>query len=301
MTLREAAQLYFEFIQSDSSSSRRTIDEYRYALNAWERFGNGAALKPISDLKSVDFSRWKNQVGDAHAPATKNKHIRAFRAVLHWCEGDGLIERVPQIRSVPEPEQCKWRPSLQQLGDLYRAVSDVQPRWPFRFPDKVVWWQAFIVLGTVGALRKSELGLMRKEHVTEDGIEIRTLKRKRLTIVCGLPCVVRHVNRLIRSGYDTDPRLLPWSPGAKKQMMEQYKAIGEAAGCPEFTPHSLKRAGVDLWFDVNETCGKIVGHKPGGTAMRIYLHRRNYLLKHASELTLPPEFDGTGEEQLRLF
>lgn len=296
LTLRRAWEDHYRpFIEPDSAE--QTIRCYETTVKAWERWGSAAL--PLCSMRAQDFSDFKRRVlGVPRAAATLNRYLREMRAILNFMASEGHIDRVPQLRPTTEPEQCKERPTPDQVGQLFAAVRAADLRWPIGPPGFAIdWWQSFIVWGYVGAFRKSELRLLTMDHVTEDGIEFLTGKAKRLQFAPAFPCVVRQVHRMRAWLTPGRSQLLSGGHGGRQFRMAR-DAIGEAVGF-EWRPHGLKRASIDAWFATSETAGIIVSHGRKSTAVRNYLDRKKWLMKVASRFEIPQEF--ADDRQLRLF
>jgi integrase len=275
---------YLPFISGRAAES--TLKDYRAALNAWDRFGQ--PLKPVEDLYGADFNRFAETASNAgKAPSTVDKWLRVFRAGCQFGLQEGLIDRLPVMRPLPVDEQVKWRPSLDELSRLYRACRVA--KWPDRAGGPAVWWRAFLVLSYVGALRRSDcINRLRWDQVMPDGIHGRRQKRKRLTFIPMLPCVRKHLDGLEREAGSAF--ILP-APSGPRQFRETQNAIGQAAGF-SWTPHAIKRAGTDGWYDADPsaTAAHIISHARLSVTIRSYLDRVKVLKTHAPALPIPEAF-----------
>jgi hypothetical protein len=275
---------YLPFIRVRAAES--TLKDYRAALSAWDRFGQ--PQKPIDELYGADFNRFAElALSDGKSASTVDKWLRVYRAGCQFGLQEGLIDRLPVMRPVPVDEQVKWRPSLDELSRLYRACRVA--KWPDRAGGPVLWWRAFLVLSYVGALRRSDcINRLRWDQVQADGIHGRRQKRKRLTFIPMLPCVQKHLDGLERE--PGSAFILP-CPGGARQFREAQNAIGQAAGI-EWTPHAIKRAGTDGWFDADPsaTAAHIISHARLSVTIRSYLDRVKVLKTHAPNLPIPEAF-----------
>lgn len=273
---------YLPFIAGQASVG--TVKDYRAALNAWGSFGQPD--KSIDDLYGADFNRFCTAAVKAgKSPATIDKWLRVYRAGCQFGLQEGLIDRVPVMRPLPIDEQIKWRPTLDELGKLYRACRVA--KWPDRAGGPVVWWRTFLVLTYVGALRRSDtINRLRWDQVQADGIHGRRQKRKRLTFVPMIPCVRKHLDMLTRES----AFILP-CPVGPRQFKEAQDAIGKAAGI-DWTPHCIKRTATDEWFqaDKSGTAGHIISHSRQSVTIRSYLDRVRWLTTVAPQLAIPKAF-----------
>lgn len=288
LTIRDAWESFYRpYIEPTAAEG--TLATYEYTVRAWERWGPSSA--PVDTLRSQHFVEFKGALlAEGRAPATINRILREIRAVLRFLTSERLLRCMPQIRSVREPERRKPRPSMEQLGRLYEVMACDPMNWPLGpRAYRVAWWQSYLVWGVVGALRDSELRLVRHEHCTRDGIELIAPKTERFSFVAGIPCVMRHIERMQRFESEGNPFLLH-APAAKRQFYQAVRAIGLAAGV-NWTPHALKRSGIDAWGDVCADCMEIVGHRyHGSTAIKDYLDRKRFLMKRMHLLPVPPQF-----------
>lgn len=290
--------------------ARKTDDQFRYCLNAWERCTDNP---PIGSITPATVEAFRSAL-DGLAPYTVERMVDRVLTILRRCERQGLIDRAPHAGDrLKVPDPIPRVVSLESLSAMYLAC-DVAT-WPnyrqrvrgesgrakggwFQWkpcPWAGDFWRCFLCVGFLTGLRLSDLLKLRKGDFSGYVLAVvagKTGKRQSIPIH---PTLARHVENAV---WCNQSGLLFPVGESFKQFRRELAAICTAAGVESVTPQDLRVCSANAWEDARDGAGPaILGHSLIRGASRFYLRPPRLLEEALPRLRVPSAFLTDDERQ----
>lgn len=199
----------FERVASPNKLSRittETVDEFRTKRLAEAVKVGGARIKATGQMPTRKGPERRV------SPATVNKNLRYLRAALRTAGEWGLIDKVPRVRMLREPQRLATYIPEDHFAAIYAAVGAAAV--PDNVPNVAVsdWWRGLLVFAYMTGWRIGQILALRWADVDLEGGYAITRsehnKGKRDMRIPLHPMVVEHL-RPLRGGFA--PEVFPWA------------------------------------------------------------------------------------------
>jgi integrase len=233
--------------------------------------------KSLDAITVGDINRWIGKQRTTLAPATVQRQLSTFNAIVNDAVRNGLIDRNPatradKIRGV-EPRQRfvtekEWQTILETCEGIEREQEDKREQTPQRIRG---WLRHYVAWAYNSGMRRSEMLALTWDNVREVDadhtvIEVLNSKNGKSRFVSCTPemkAIILALRKLPR--LEGDNRLFPLSLTTLKRALT---ALWKATGLNDVRLHDLRRSHATILigkgFDVRTVAGRL-GHT--GTAM----------------------------------
>lgn len=152
----------FYFPRKFKVRSQKTRDQYKFAVNGFERFlGRRATLADLNEDSLVGFIHWLLNVRGV-AEVTANDRSGRLKTLWDWLARRGHVSTFHTIEKIPEPERQPLAWSQGELESLFIAAKSMPGMvGPFR---AAVWWPALLAWYWNSAERYGATFDMQWEH-----------------------------------------------------------------------------------------------------------------------------------------
>lgn len=321
LTLRTA----FEQFHKSGTNSPRTVEDYRTAINHWERVTGNPPLSKVTNFAMRAFREslltepppsQKRPLGKA----TVAKYLRSIQAILATvgpqCHGNpdglGILQTIPCCAKPALPQSLPVVAEASEISAIYEACAGAT--WPRRVLDESSmkmltldpchWWRTLLVyLYNIGSrrgeflsLRWSQVDLTRKRlHVDPEKHGDRNYK--------SIPPIL--AEHLIPFFSPTREYVFA-APKGRKLLYQTWYAIQERAGIrvyrapdsrlrPYYGFHELRKTCGTAWAALSESAAQhMLGHKSVNTTKRYYVNNRTVADSVAARFEQPAAFAGGG-------
>lgn len=234
LTLRAWWRDHFVALYQPDASTR-TLDEYAWTLNLWERLTDD---RPIASVTSIDLATFRANVLNGRTPATVNKHLRHLNHLIGKAgppgpgnrDALGLLERTPWVKPLRTLRRLPRPATFDAMALMYGQAD--------------AWLQdLLVVLYNTGSRIRSVLHI---EHADVCPVtrQIRFDARwDKRGVERRKPISAAVLGRLVRRRRARG-LVFPWSKSTTA-FYKLWHATQDAAGLVDdqrFTPHALKRA-----------------------------------------------------------
>ena len=168
---------FLKHLRQSNLASQATINNYRFYLHRFVRWGNTPSIHDISKNSIENFriylSGIRNQRGQLMKPTTQNYHLIAIRALLEYCKQQGIDTlHADEVTLSKTKRSKKTTPQKTDLERLLEAPLHTKNSEVLQKRDK-----AILELLFTSGLKVSELSALRKEqiHFFKDDLQIRGL------------------------------------------------------------------------------------------------------------------------------
>lgn len=298
LTVREA---FFRFVVPELSENKRgTRAAYEQSVRDWER--HVPENPPIGEVTNALLAKLRaSLLAQGYSPATINRIWRGLRRIFRRVGpqvygnpmGEGLLERVPHMRPVPQVYRRPRVVSFGELDALYAAcpAAPVPSLLQFRREERTWLWRALLVVAYNLGPRFADLFALTPENVDWRGARLR-YKAQKTGFELDLPLnrTVRRHLAAIAPASARHGRL--FGMAGRKQIYLGFAALRHVAGIDmDVSFHDLRRTcqsefdavlpGLGDWF---------LGHMPRDVGGRYYRNLDKPAKEAAEKLPQPPSF-----------
>jgi integrase len=241
------------------------------------------ALIPVFGKKALDaitvgdVNRWIGKQRSSLAPATVQRQLSTFNAIMNDAVRNGLIERNPatradKIRGV-EPRQRfvteqEWQTILATCERIEREQEEKREQTPQRIRG---WLRHYVAWAYNSGMRRAEILALTwanvrtvdAEHTVVEVLNSKNGKSRYVSCTAEMRSILEALEKLDRAEGDT--RLFPVSITTLKRALT---ALWKATGLKDVRLHDLRRSHATILIrrgiDVRTVAGRL-GHT--GTAM----------------------------------
>lgn len=193
------------------------------------------------------------------APETVARELRMLRTAWTWRHERGLVTRpvLPRVRVRMRPVMDRHTPTPAEVA----AVLDQLEGWP---------WLAVRLLEATGC-RLGEIGTLTRADIDEARAVLHVRGKTGQRPVAILPDVLAE---LLPAMAERGP-VLGITPESTRTSLRRYLADAcEAAGCPRWTAHGLRRLAVDRLYRAGVDVGTAAAHLGHSPAVALEHYRR---------------------------
>jgi integrase len=207
-----------------------TIDEFKA-----KRLAEPKRLGGVRDKVTGELPKRRTKGGTVSV-ATVNRELRYVRQALRTAAEWGLIDKVPRVRMLREPQRLPTFVPEDHFAAIYRAAS--QATVPVGVPNVSTtdWWRGLLVFGYMTGWRIGQTLALRWSDVDLDhGTAITRAadnKGKRDMRTPLHPLVVEHLRKLTGS---FDDRVFPWDRRTA-DLWHAFVRIQKVTTLPDGTP-----------------------------------------------------------------
>ena len=233
--------------------------------------------KALNVISVGDVNRWIGKQRAKLKPASVQRQLNIFNAIMNDAVRNGIIERNPgeradRIRGI-EPRQRfvtdqEWRQILDTAGNIEADQESKKERHPLQ---RRGWLRHYVVWAYNSGMRRTEILSLRLAHVRNiaEGhsvVEVSNTKTGRprfVTCTAEMESIVKELRKLPRG--KGDERLFPVSLTTLKRSLTK---LWKATGLEDVRLHDLRRTHATILIQKNidpRTVAGRLGHT--GTAM----------------------------------
>jgi len=176
-SIQRIINAFLKHLEQSNGTSQATHNNYSFYLKRFVQWGNIKTIHNISRKNIEDFriylSGIRNQRGQLMKPITQNYHLIAIRALLDYCEQQGIDALDMQTIQLTKTKRLKkTTPKKTDLERILEAPLHADNSKVFQKRDK-----AILELLFTSGLKVSELSALRKDqiHFFKDDLQIRGL------------------------------------------------------------------------------------------------------------------------------
>lgn len=302
LTIREAFEKHYVPHLAETDAADKTLEAYQHCINCWEKFTQNPPVGEIDDERAKAFQDACRQAG--HRPQTINKtwgHLRAILRRLGPQEtrnplGQGILNRVPHLKSLPARRRIPRFVKLEDLNRLYRACDSAD--WPRTIIPPADWWRTLIVLVYNCGPRYADLiNLAPANFDLEEAIlDFDAGKTGKQHLIPLNRVTLAHVQRI----WSPREKLFPTGSWQKK-IRTEWRELQDKAGIEKhFTFHDLRRTCATMFQKLRpDLPGLILGHTLNNVTLTSYVNPIEPLRDPVEQLEQPSEFLGILKDPAR--
>lgn len=233
--------------------------------------------KALSTIAVADINSWLGQQSADLKPATVQRKLATFNAIMNDAVRSGIIDRNPSGRADRvkgiEPRQRfvteeEWRRILEAADKLEEEQGESRERTPQQIRG---WLRHFVVWAYNSGMRRGEILRLTFDHVREiaeghsvvEVVNTKSGKPRFVTCTKEMETIVAALRKLDRAGGDN--RLFPVSMTTLKRSLTR---LWKETGLKDVRLHDLRRTHATILIKRNidpRTVAGRLGHS--GTAM----------------------------------
>ena len=167
LTLVELSEKYIH--RHMAGAKPGTVARFRLAFRRLRRhFCHDIAVAELTDELVADHFRWLTDDQKLRPASINSSHRAYILAVWRFAMDQGLLDRAPRVKKLPELRHSPDSWTVRQVRDLVDATRIFRGRaWPGRVPLDA-YWRALLLVAYWTALRLGSLLTLRMDDVDLD-------------------------------------------------------------------------------------------------------------------------------------
>jgi len=296
LTLRQA----FEKHKAGDEVSNATKRKIRHDCNKWESMSGNP---PIGEITTETLAEFRQKCIDSGlSPSSINSCWSTIKVILRRCApqefrnpwGQGIIDRVPQMRLLKVPTPIPRRVDMDDLAAFYVACRHAE--FPRGGPHPADWWRALITTAYFTGIRRGDMFALDWRQLdlqagTIDLTASKTGKSDRFPLH-ELACA--HLERIRCSSEGRVFRGLYTKSSTSGSFTKRWHYIMDKSAVRDpFTLQDIRRtAASEIERARPGMASVLLQHSPRSVTQRFYLSQHEELRGALQDMRIPPGWKG---------